>query len=164
VVRGLVSVGLGDHSAPVNDFEETFTEALEFTSTFTPESFPRLLERFEPTWVDEALLATGTATIRRRRLPADRTVWLMLGMSLLRDLPVTEVARQLEIALPALDGSRTVASSALTQARHRLGPDPMEWLFIRSSEQWARASAARDQWRGVREHLHRWRTASFEAG
>ena len=149
MVGGLVSASPEDHSASVNDFEETFTEALEFTSAFTPESFPRLLERFEPAWVDEALLATGTATIRRRRLPADRTVWLMLGMSLLRDLPVTEVARQLEIALPALDGSRTVASSALTQARHRLGADPMEWLFIRSSEQWAHASAKRDQWQGL---------------
>ena len=51
--------------------------------------------------------------------------------------------------MPALDGTRTVASSALTQARARLGDEPMEWLFLRSSEQWAGASADKDRWRGL---------------
>ena len=103
--------------------QETFTEALEFTSAFTLAS--------------------------HRRLPAERTVWLMLGMALMRDLPITEVARQLEVALPGADGSKTVASSALTQARRRLGADPMEWLFLRTSEEWAGASADRDRWRDL---------------
>jgi hypothetical protein len=132
--------------APV---QETFTEALEFTSAFTLASLPNLIKHLDPARIEEALLATGTATIRRRRLPADRTVWLMLGMALMRDLPITEVARQLEVALPAADGSKTVASSALTQARARLGADPMEWLFLRTSEEWAGANADRDRWRDL---------------
>ena len=132
--------------APV---QETFTEALEFTSAFTLASLPNLIKHLDPTWIEEALLATGTATIRRRRLPAERTVWLMLGMALMRDLPIAEVARQLEVALPGADGSKTVASSALTQARARLGADPMEWLFLRTSEEWAGASADRDRWRDL---------------
>jgi len=132
--------------APV---QETFTEALEFTSEFTPRAFPNLTKHLDPAWVEEALLATGTATLRKRRLPAEQTVWLLLGMALLRDLPITAVARQLDVALPAADGSRTVASSALTQARVRLGPDPMEWLFLRSSEEWAHRSADSDRWRGL---------------
>jgi hypothetical protein len=133
----------------VNDFKETFTEALEFTAIFTPEAFPKLIQHFDPVWIEEAVQTTGTATIRRRRLPAERTVWLMLGMALMRDLPITEVARQLEVALPGQDGSRTVAPSALTQARTRLGAEPMEWLFLRSAEAWAGASADDDRWRGL---------------
>ncbi len=129
--------------------QETFTEALEFTSEFTPRSFPNLTKHIEPTWVEEALLSTGTATIRRRRVPAEQTVWLILGMALMRDLPITEVARQLDIALPDRDGTRTVASSALTQARARLGAEPMEWLFLRSAEEWAHRSAGSDRWRGL---------------
>lgn len=129
--------------------QETFTEALEFTSEFTPRAFPNLIKHLEPGWVEEALLATGTATVRRRRLPAEQTVWLVLGMAVMRDLPITAVARQLAIALPAGDGTRTVASSALTQARTRLGPDPLEWLFLRSAEHWANQSAAADRWRGL---------------
>jgi hypothetical protein len=133
----------------VTPVQETFTEALEFTSEFTPRSFPSLTKHIEPTWVEEALLSTGTATIRRRRVPAEQTVWLILGMALMRDLPITEVARQLDIALPGRDGTRTVASSALTQARARLGAEPMEWLFLRSAEEWAHRSASSDRWRGL---------------
>ena len=95
--------------APV---QETFTEALEFTSDFIPTSFPNLAKHLDPAWIEEALMSTGTATLRRRRLPAEQTVWLLLGMALRRDLPITTVAQQLDVALPAPDGSRTVASSA----------------------------------------------------
>ena len=143
---GLVSVRAEDHSASMGDLEETWAEALEFTSEFTPAAFTRLFEALDPTWFEEALLTTGTGTIRRRRLTAERMMWLILGISLLRNWPITEVARRLEIALPGLDGSLTVASSALTQARVRLGADPMEWLFLRSSEAWATASADKDRW------------------
>lgn len=129
--------------------QETFTEALEFTSEFTPRAFPNLTKHLDPLWVDEALLATGTATIRRRRLPAEQTVWLLLGMAVMRDLPITTIAQQLDIALPAPDGTRTVASSALTQARVRLGAEPMEWLFLRAAEEWAHRSADADRWRGL---------------
>jgi hypothetical protein len=133
----------------VTPVQETFTEALEFTSEFTPKAFPNLIKHLEPSWVEEALFSTGTATIRRRRMPAEHTVWLVLGMAVMRDMPITAVARQLDIALPASDGGRTVASSALTQARARLGPAPMEWLFLRSAEEWAHRSAHADQWRGL---------------
>ena len=129
--------------------QETFTEALEFTSDFTPKSFPTLTQHLDPLWIEEALLATGIATLRKRRLPAEQTVWLLLGMGVMRDKPITAVARQLDVALPGPDGSRTVASSALTQARARLGSEPMEWLFLRTSEEWAHRSAGADRWRGL---------------
>lgn len=133
----------------VRDFDATLTEALEYTAAFTPQAFPTLTQHLDPAWIDEALCTTGTATVRRRRLPADRTVWLMLGMALMRDWPVTEVARQLEVALPASDGSRTVAPSALSQARQRIGAEPLEWLFMRSAEEWAGRSADTNRWRGL---------------
>lgn len=132
--------------APV---QETFTEALEFTSEFTPRAFPNLIKHLDPAWVEEALLSTGSVTLRRRRMPAEQTVWLILGMAVMRDQPITAVARQLEIALPGPDGSSTVASSALSQARTRLGAEPMEWLFLRSAEEWAHRSADADRWRGL---------------
>lgn len=132
--------------APV---QETFTEALEFTSDYTAHAWPNVLKHFDPVLIEEALAATGTATIRKRRLPAERTVWLLLGMSVMRDVPIAAVARQLDIALPAADGSRTVASSALSQARARLGPDPMEWLYLRTAEEWAHRSAGADRWQGL---------------
>ena len=150
MLRGLPDDEARDHAAPiVAPIEETFTEALEYTAQLTPAAFPNLTKHLDPIWIEEALLATGTATLRRRRLPAEQTIWLVLGMAIMRDLPITAVARQLEIALPARDGSRTVASSALSQARERLGDEPMEWLFLRSAEEWANRSANEDRWRGL---------------
>lgn len=133
----------------MNEIDLRLGEALEFTAAFTPESFPSLVRHLDPMWVEEALLTTGTATVRRRRLPADRVVWLVLGMAVLRDWPVAEVARQLELALPGEDGTRTVADSALVQARKRLGSDPMELLFVRTGSEWAHASADRHRWRDL---------------
>ena len=35
-----------------------------------PETFEDFRQRIDPAWIQEALEATGTATLRRRRLPA----------------------------------------------------------------------------------------------
>jgi hypothetical protein len=131
------------------EFEQSLLDALEFTAGFTSDAFPNLVKHLDPVWVEEALCATGTATLRRRRLPAERAVWLVLAMALMRDWPITEIAQRLELALPDRDGTRTVASSALTQARARLGSEPLEWLFLRTAEEWGHRSANRDRWRDL---------------
>lgn len=123
-------------------FESYFTA----TAALSPGSFARFAQHLDRDWVEEALLSTGTVTIRRRRLPMEQVVWLVLGMGLMRDLPLAEILRQLEIALPNGD-DRTVASSAISQARARLGAAPLEWLFMRTGAQWGHQSAARDRWR-----------------
>jgi hypothetical protein len=111
-----------------------------------------LLERFraslDPDWIDEALEATGTATVRRRRLPAEQVVWLVLGMGIYRNKPITEIVAELDLALPGRRGPRA-ASSSVTQARERLGDEPIRWLFERSAEAWAHASARRHAWRNL---------------
>jgi hypothetical protein len=111
-----------------------------------------LLDRFrgslDPEWIDEALEATGTATLRRRRLPAEQVVWLVLGMGIYRNKPITEIVAELDLALPGPRGPRA-ASSSVTQARDRLGEEPIRWLFERCAEAWAHASARRHAWRGL---------------
>lgn len=111
-----------------------------------------LLDRFQssldPAWIDEALAATGTATIRRRRLPAEQVVWLVIGMGLYRNLPITDIVADLDLALPGPRGPR-VAPSSVPQARERLGDEPLRWLFERTGRDWAHASARRHAWRGL---------------
>lgn len=110
------------------------------------------LEQFrhdlDPAWVDAALAATGTATLRRRRLPAEQVIWLVLGMALYRDRSVVEVAAALDLALPGARGP-TAAPSAVSQARARLGPEPLAWLFGRCADRWAHAGADAHRWRGL---------------
>jgi hypothetical protein len=67
------------------------------------------MKDLDPRWIEEALDTTGTATVRRRRLPADRAVWMVLGMAVLRDWSITTIVSQLELAMPTAAGTRTVA-------------------------------------------------------
>lgn len=127
---------------------KSFGEALGYMTAVTPSHFHGIRERLDAAWIEEALYATGTATIRRRRLPAEQTVWLVVGMALMRDKPLPEIVDRLELALPGRDG-RVMAASAVSQARARLGAEPIEWLFLRSAEAWAHASASAHRWRGL---------------
>ena len=100
-------------------------------------AFDRLRKSLNPEWIDQALEATGTATIRRRRLPAEQVIWLVLGMALYRQLPIDDLVERLDLVLPGT-GKARLAKSAVVQARARLGDEPMKWLFERCSSKWGR--------------------------
>lgn len=122
--------------------------ALAATSTYAkPEEFETFRRHLDGGWVEEALTATGTATVRRRRLPVEEVIWVVLGMALFRDRPIEDVVSKLDLALPSNGG--TVARSSVSAARERLGSEPMKWLFERSAQVWAHASAATHRWRGL---------------
>lgn len=109
---------------------------------------PKFVASLDPEWIEEALAATGTATIRRRRLPAEQVVWLVIGMCLFRDLSMRELVATLDLALPGSRGIR-VAPSSIVQARERLGDEPLRWLFERAASTWAHRSARAHEWRGL---------------
>ncbi len=112
------------------------------------ELLPKFVASLDPDWIEEALTATGTATIRRRRLPAEQVVWLVIGMCLFRDQSMKDLVATLDLALPGNRGVR-VAPSSIVQARDRLGDEPLRWLFERTAETWAHQSARRHAWRGL---------------
>jgi hypothetical protein len=113
-------------------------------------SFDVFAETLDPEWIGQALAATGTATVRRRKLPADYVLWIVIGMGLLRDRSIQEVVRHLDLVLPAPDGRRqAVSGGAIVQARDRLGPQPLAWLFRETADAWAMASANAQRWRGL---------------
>lgn len=87
-------------------------------------------------WVSSALELSAQATIRRRRLPSDQVLWLVLGMALFRDEPVHEVARRLNICAQGLASLDLPARSGISQARTRLGADPVEDLFRTCAQHW----------------------------
>lgn len=110
--------------------------------------FPKFVASLDPDWIEEALEATGTATIRKRRLPAEQVVWLVIGMCIFRDLSLKELVATLDLALPGSRGIR-VAPSSIVQARDRLGDEPIRWLFERMASSWGHASARKHAWRGL---------------
>lgn len=109
---------------------------------------PKFQASLDPAWIEEALAATGTATVRRRRLPAEQVVWLVIGMGMFRDQSLHELVATLDLALPGSRGVR-VAPSSVVQARERLGDEPIRWLFERTASTWAHESARRHSWHGL---------------
>lgn len=122
-------------------------QSLEEVTAFTPERFDDIRRNVPEEWVEQALQATGTVTVRRRRLPAVQVVWLVIGMALFRNKAIVEIVDKLDLALPGQ--SSVVAASAVPKARARVGAEPLEWLFTRSADEWAHASAAANPWRGL---------------
>ncbi|MCQ2995441.1 transposase domain-containing protein, partial [Pseudomonas syringae] len=75
--------------------QSTFQEIIKLN----PVSFERFVELIDPLWIEQALTLTGTVSIRRRRLPADRIVWLVVGLALFKNEPIWLIVQQLGLAL-----------------------------------------------------------------
>jgi hypothetical protein len=125
-----------------------FASQVLVATAATDGSFDSFSRHLDPAWIEEALATTGHGTLRRRRLPAEQIVWLVIGMGLLRNRPIAEVVRHLDLALPAANYAG-VASSSVSEGRQRVGADPLEWLFVRSAAQWGHRSADGHRWRGL---------------
>nr|WP_244160016.1 IS4 family transposase [Pseudomonas mohnii] len=70
----------------------------------------------------------------------------MLSAPLFRDEPVHEVARRLNICAQGLASDHLLARSGVTEARKRLGADPVEWLFRKTGTQWGAERYDDDAW------------------
>lgn len=90
----------------------------------------------DPAWIEQALQATGKASIRRRKLPAEHAVWLVIGLALFRQMPLWQVVQEMALTL---DGQALPAPSASVQARQRLGAEPLAHLFGLLTRVWGRA-------------------------
>src|SRR3990172_7765455 len=115
-------------------------------------SFEVFADSLDRPWIEAALAATGSATVRRRKLPAEQVVWIVIGMALFRDRSIQEVGHHLDLLLPARAPAArraSATSSAVVQARDRLGVAPLATLFEQTAARWAGASAEAHRWRGL---------------
>lgn len=113
-----------------------------------PPDFGRLGELLPVEWIEAALVACGKASVRKRRLPAEQVVWLVIALALYRRLPVKEIVDSLDLALPELN-DRCITTSATTQARQRLGAQPLRWLFETTAIRWIEQDQERFLFHGL---------------
>ena len=123
-------------------------QALQDVAAYAlPDGLEGLKAHLNPDWIEAALESTGTASIRRRRLPAEQVIWLVIGMALYRREPIESIVEKLDLALP--DKKRTLlAKSAIAQARKRLKDEALEYLFTVTAAEWSARSADQHRWRG----------------
>src|SRR5919197_4616980 len=115
-----------------------------------PASFEQFSAAIDPAWIAEALAATGTASVRRRKLPAEHVVWLVIGMGLFHDRSIAQIVQHLDLVLPTRKGGRDqVTNAAIVQARDQLGAAPLAALFAQTAAVWSTAAADTTRWRGL---------------
>lgn len=125
-------------------------DLLDLTELFNFSDLSSFTQHIPIEWVESALRLSSSATIRRRRLPTDQVLWLVLGMALFRDEPVHEVARRLNICAQGLASDKLLARSGVTNARKRLGSQAVEHLFRQTGEHWGHERYPDDEWNGLR--------------
>src|SRR5256885_14423861 len=69
-----------------------------------PASFEQFSAAIDPQWIADALAATGTASVRRRKLPAEHVVWLVIGMGVFHDRSIAEGVHHLDLVVPPRRG------------------------------------------------------------
>jgi hypothetical protein len=99
--------------------------------------------------VDAALEATGASQRRLRDLPSRVVVYLLLAGCLFPEVGYSGVWRKLTAGLGAGSGCAAPSASAMAQARRRVGPAPLRWLFdlLRGPLAWPAQRGA--WWRGL---------------
>lgn len=96
-------------------------------------------ERLDPAWIDEALSAAGVVSVRRRKLPLDVVVWLVIGANLLAGCAFDQVVRHLGLTPMSRRSNPQVppSSGAVAEARGRLGDVAMREVFAVTARHWA---------------------------
>ncbi|MCP4867273.1 MAG: IS4 family transposase [Proteobacteria bacterium] len=82
---------------------EQFSEILDDLAAMGPRGLARFEASIDPSWIEQALAHTGKASIRRRKLPADMLVWLIVGMALFRDRSIVNVVEHLNLVAPGVE-------------------------------------------------------------
>lgn len=113
-----------------------------------PADLSRLAEHLPYEWIERAVQATGTASIRRRRLPAEQVVWLVIALAMYRHWSISEVLDNLDLALPN-EATPFVSKSAVAQARQRVGDAPLAWLFEQTARAWCQHDADAHAFKGL---------------
>lgn len=126
-----------------------FDNAFHFlASSLEQPDWNRLGANLPYEWVEQAVFYTGAASIRKRRLPAEQVVWLVIALALYRHRSIGEVLDDLELALPDAQVPY-VSKSAASQARQRLGEEPLHWLFRQSALAWCEQDKSKHTFKGL---------------
>ncbi|KHT63814.1 transposase, partial [Photobacterium gaetbulicola] len=115
----------------------------------SPDSLALFQKELPLEWIKQALDDTNKASMRRRKLPAELVVWLIVGIGLYRDRPITDVLDKLDLKLSSSLGE-SIAPSAIPQARKRLTAQPLEALFSLTAKHWTQAEDSDDTWFGLK--------------
>ncbi|KKF36680.1 IS4 family transposase [Erwinia tracheiphila] len=122
------------------------SQALGIINAATPERARSLADLIPPELIQQALTLTDTVTLRKRKLSLESMIWLVVGMSIFCDHPMTEIVNLMDIT--DRTGAPFTARSAVIQRRKTLGENAVRELFDITQQHWNQ-QAAHPKWHGL---------------
>lgn len=122
------------------------SQALGIINITSPEQARSLSDLIPAELIRQALTLTDTVTLRKRKLPLESMIWLVVGMSVFCNRPMTEIVNLMDIV--DRTGTPFTARSSVIQRRKTLGEDAVRELFNITQQHWNQ-QAAHPQWHGL---------------
>lgn len=113
--------------------------ALVSTFQVLPDPLARTLrDRIDPAWIAQALAEGDGISVRRRKMPADVVVWMVLGACLFAGMSFVDVVQQYGLTLLTRRGNPQPlpTSGAIARARQRVGSETLAALFRIATGVW----------------------------
>ncbi|MFG6657466.1 transposase domain-containing protein, partial [Scandinavium sp. M-37] len=122
------------------------SQALGIINVTSPEHARSLSDLIPSEFIQKALRLTDTVTLRKRKLPLESMIWLVVGMSIFCNRPMTEIVNLMDIT--DRTGQPFTARSSVIQRRKTLGENAVRQLFDITQSHWNQ-QAAHPKWHGL---------------
>ncbi|RPH26063.1 IS4 family transposase, partial [Buttiauxella warmboldiae] len=99
-----------------------------------------------PDLIAQAFSLTDTVTLRKRKLPLESMVWLVIGMAIFNNKPLSHIVNLMDIV--DRTGRPFTAPSSVIARRKTLGEDAMRVLFDLTQHHW-HEEAKHPLWNGL---------------
>jgi hypothetical protein len=127
----------------------SFPKLESWLRSFSIELFADVLK---PAWIEAALKDHQRQSLRIRKLPAGLVVWLCVALGLYRTLSIPNVLSRLGTIFGVgslWDDAVAPASTAITEARDRVGFGPLRAVFEKLRDHLVMAYRERMLWKGM---------------
>ena len=114
------------------------SQALGMINLTAPDEVQSLADLLPPELIQQAFSLTDTVTLRKRKLPLESMVWLVIGMAIFNNKPLSHIVNLMDIA--DRSGRSFTAPSSVIARRKKLGEDPVRVLFDLTQQYWHRES------------------------
>ena len=98
------------------------SQALGIINLASPEQARNLADLIPEDLIRQALTLSDTVTLRKRKLPLESMIWLVVGMSVFCNRPLTEIVNLMDIdnAAVGITGNRTGGTEKVLRAGEAL--------------------------------------------
>lgn len=122
------------------------SQALGIINVTSAEHARNLSDLIPTEFIQQALTLTDTVTLRKRKLSLESMIWLVVGMAVFCNRPMTEIVNLMDIT--DRNGAPFTAKSSVIQRRKTLGEDAVRELFDITQRHWNQ-QANHPHWHGL---------------